>query len=141
MAKKAKAKTAKPKSAKAKSAKTKTAKPKSAKTKSAKAKSAKVKTAKVKTAKVKTAKRKKAQQATAANQPLVITLTGDRPIHEVAGDLKAAGLAVDQVLTSTGIVTGSAHPDAATRLRNVRGVADVSPDHPVDIGPPGSPIS
>jgi hypothetical protein len=71
----------------------------------------------------------------------VITLTGDRPIHEVTGDLKAAGLAVDQVLTSTGIVTGSAHPDAATRLRNVRGVADVSPDHPVDIGPPGSPIS
>ena len=131
MAKKAKPKTAKAKRAKAKSAKPKTAKPKRAKTKSAK----------VKTAKVKTAKPKKAQQANAAHQPLVITLTGDRPIHEVAGDLKAAGLAVDQVLTSTGIVTGSAHPDAATRLRNVRGVADVSPDYPVDIGPPGSPIS
>jgi hypothetical protein len=74
-------------------------------------------------------------------QLLVITLSGDRPIHEVAGDLKAAGLSVDQVLTSTGIVTGSAPPEAVARLRNVRGVADVSPDHPVDIGPPGSQIS
>lgn len=74
-------------------------------------------------------------------QPLVITLSGDRPIHEVAGDLKAAGLSVDQVLTSTGIVTGSAHPDAVERLRKIRGVGDVSPDHPVDIGPPGTSIS
>ena len=74
-------------------------------------------------------------------QLLVITLSGDRPIHEVADDLKAAGLSVDQVLTSTGIVTGSALPEAVARLRNVRGVADVSPDHPVDIGPPGSQIS
>jgi hypothetical protein len=75
------------------------------------------------------------------HQSLIVTLTGDRPIDEVTDDLKAAGLTVDQVLTSTGIVTGSAPPDAATQLRKVRGVADVSPDHPVDIGPPGAPIS
>jgi hypothetical protein len=74
-------------------------------------------------------------------QLLIVTLSGDRPIHEVADDLKAAGLSVDQVLTSTGTVTGSAPPEAVGRLRNVRGVADVSPDHPVDIGPPGSQIS
>ena len=71
-------------------------------------------------------------------QLLVVTITGDRPIHEVADDLKAAGLTVDQVLTSIGIVTGSAEPEAAERLQKVRGVADVSPDHPVDIGPPGA---
>ena len=76
-----------------------------------------------------------------AKQPVVVTLTGERPIDEVADDLKAAGLSVDQVLTSTGIVTGSAHPEAVERLRKVRGVGDVSPDHPVDIGPPGSQIS
>ena len=74
-------------------------------------------------------------------QPLIVTLTGDRSIDEVTDDLKAAGLTVDQVLTSTGIVTGSAPPEAADRLRKVRGVADVSPDHPVDIGPPGASIS
>jgi len=84
---------------------------------------------------------KKMTQAKTPKQLLVITLTGERPIHEVAGRLKAAGLTVDQVLTSTGIVTGSAHPDAASRLRKVQGVADVSPDHPVDIGPPGASIS
>jgi hypothetical protein len=76
-----------------------------------------------------------------AKQLLVVTLTGDRPIDEVADDLRAAGLSVDQVLTSTGIVTGSAEPGATDRLRKVKGVADVSPDHPVDIGPPGAPIS
>ena len=113
---------------------------KKAKAKTAKPKKAKARTAKAKTAKVKTAKPKKARQAK-ATQPLVVTLTGGRPIHEVAGDLKAAGLSVDQVLTSTGIVTGSAHPEAVARLRKVRGVGDVSPDHPVDIGPPGSQIS
>jgi hypothetical protein len=105
------------------------------------AKKTKAKTAKANAAKVKAAKPKKARQAKTATQPLVVTLTGGRPIHEVAGDLKAAGLSVDQVLTSTGIVTGSASPEAVERLRKVRGVADVSPDHPVDIGPPGSEIS
>ena len=74
-------------------------------------------------------------------QSLVITLSGERPIHEVADALKTAGLSVDEVLTEIGIVTGSAHPDATARLKNVRGVADVSPDHPVDIGPPGAPVS
>jgi len=38
-------------------------------------------------------------------------------------------------------VTGSAHPDTSKRLKRIPGVADVSPDHPVDIGPPGAPVS
>jgi len=74
-------------------------------------------------------------------QAMVITVSGDRPIHEVAHDLRAAGLDVDQVLEFTGTVTGSAHPKNAERLRSVPGVVDVSPDHPIDIGPPGAPIS
>lgn len=76
-----------------------------------------------------------------AKQHLVITLSGDRPIHEVTADLRAAGLDVDQVLEAIGSVTGSFHSKNVTRLRRIRGVADVSPDHPVDIGPPGAPIS
>ena len=74
-------------------------------------------------------------------QSLVITLSGDRPIHEVADDLRAAGLDVDQVLEFIGSVTGSADAPTAERLRAIRGVADVSEDHPVDIGPPGAPVS
>jgi hypothetical protein len=79
--------------------------------------------------------------ANEAKQPLVITVSGDRPIQDVANDLRVAGLDVDQVLEFTGTVTGSAPPQTAERLRGVPGVADVSPDNPVDIGPPGAPIS
>ena len=78
---------------------------------------------------------------TEAKQPLVITVSGDRPIYDVVNDLRAAGFDVDQVLESIGTVTGGAHPQTADRLRSVPGVADVSPDHPIDIGPPGTPVS
>lgn len=76
-----------------------------------------------------------------AKESLIITMSGDRPIHQVADDLRAAGLDVDQVLEFTGTVTGSAQPQTAERLRSIPGVADVSKDHPVDIGPPGAPVS
>ena len=76
-----------------------------------------------------------------AKQPMVITVSGDRPIQDIADDLRAAGFDVDQVLESIGSVTGSAHPKNAARLRGVKGVVDVSEDHPVDIGPPGATIS
>jgi hypothetical protein len=74
-------------------------------------------------------------------QALVITVSGDRQIHEVARELKAAGFDVNQVLDTIGVVTGSADATSVARLRSVRGVTDVSPDHEVDIGPPGTPIS
>lgn len=75
-----------------------------------------------------------------AKQSLIITLSGDRPIADVARDLQAAGLQVDQVLEFTGTVTGSGGDDLADRLRGVAGVSDVSPDHPIDIGPPDAPV-
>jgi hypothetical protein len=74
-------------------------------------------------------------------QRLVIMISNKRPIHEVAHDLKKAGLRVDQVLENIGSVTGSAEMGAVERLRSIPGVADVSPDHPVNIGPPGTPVS
>ena len=73
-----------------------------------------------------------------AKKPLVITLSGDRAIHEVADDLRAAGLHVDQVLEAIGTVTGSADAKSVEGLRKIKGVADVSPDHSIDIGPPGA---
>lgn len=76
--------------------------------------------------------------AKAAKRRVVITMSGDRPIREVAADLKAAGLDVDHVLETIGSVTGSVDPKSMARLRRVRGVADVSPDYPADIGPPVS---
>jgi hypothetical protein len=54
---------------------------------------------------------------------------------------RPAGLEVEGVLDAIGIVTGRADANSIARLRKVRGVADVSPDYKVDIGPPGAPIS
>jgi len=72
---------------------------------------------------------------------VIVTLSGDRGIHEVTRDLEAAGLTVDHVLEATGIVTGSARASSHAKLRKVRGVTDVSADHPIDIGPPDSDVS
>ena len=83
----------------------------------------------------------KEEMANKTKLNLVITISGKVPIHQVASDLRAAGLQVDQVLDAVGSVTGSAHSDTVARLRSVPGVANVSPDHPVDIGPPGAAIS
>jgi hypothetical protein len=52
-------------------------------------------------------------------QRLVITISGERPIHDVANDLRTAGLEVDRVLASAGSVTGSALPGTAERLRSI----------------------
>lgn len=71
-------------------------------------------------------------------QAMVITLSGKRPIKAVTRDLKAAGFEVDQVLDAIGSVTGSADPKVVKKLKGIPGVADVSQDQPVDIGPPGA---
>lgn len=82
-----------------------------------------------------------ATKAKQAKQSLVITVSGDRGINEVSDDLKAAGVEVEQILETIGVVTGTAHARNVARLRRIRGVTDVSPGHDVDIGPPGSPVS
>lgn len=69
----------------------------------------------------------------------IITTGGSRPLADIAKDLAAAGLKSAQVLEAIGSITGSAGEDALAKLRKVRGVVDVSPDTPVDLGPPGSP--
>ena len=76
--------------------------------------------------------------AEAKKKSMIITLSGKRPIHEVAKELKDEGFEVDQILETTNIVTGSAHPNKKNRLQKIHGVADVSDDHVVDIGPPGA---
>jgi hypothetical protein len=74
-------------------------------------------------------------------QAFVVTVSGKRGIHEVARDLKATGFKVDQVMDAIGVVTGSAQSASLAKLRKVEGVQDISSDHPVDIGPPGSSVS
>jgi hypothetical protein len=71
----------------------------------------------------------------------IITTSGDRPAKDVAKDLKAKGFAVDQVLDEIGSITGTADDAVAAKVRGVKGVADVSPDSPIDIGPPDAPTT
>jgi hypothetical protein len=69
-----------------------------------------------------------------SRRDVVVTLSGDRDTTEVARDLKAAGFVVNEVLAAIGVITGSADTRAVAKMKNVRGVADVSDDHPVGIG-------
>jgi hypothetical protein len=75
--------------------------------------------------------------ATAKNW--VVTTSADRPINDIAKDLKEAGFDVGHVLEEVGSITGAAAEEAVAKLRSIRGVVDVSPDSPIDIGPPDSP--
>ena len=67
----------------------------------------------------------------------IITASGERPVAELAAELRKAGLVVSSLLAEIGVITGQCTPAQANALRKVPGVADVSPDAPVDIGPPG----
>ncbi len=68
----------------------------------------------------------------------IVTTTADRQIREIAGDLEKAGFTVGAVNDEIQSITGSAEEATVTKLRGIAGVADVSPDAPIDIGPPGS---
>lgn len=67
----------------------------------------------------------------------IITASGERPVAELVASLRKAGLVVGSVLAEIGVITGQCTKVQAAALRKVAGVADVSPDAAVDIGPPG----
>jgi hypothetical protein len=69
----------------------------------------------------------------------VVTLSHERPLDEVRRALADAGLEVEQVLEEIGVVTGHADPGFAEKGRAIPGVADVSLEGRIDLGPPGSP--
>ncbi len=72
------------------------------------------------------------------NKSWIVTTSGDRPIDDIAKDLKAAGFNVGQVLDTIGSITGAAGEETIRKVRSIAGVADVAPDIPVDVGPPDS---
>ena len=48
---------------------------------------------------------------------------------------------MEQVLEEINVVTGKGPANSKDKLRSVQDVVDVEEDHPIDIGPPGAPIS
>ena len=71
---------------------------------------------------------------------LIITTSGDRSIHDVAKDLTATGFVTGQVYDAIGSISGEADDDdVIEKIKKIKGVADVSPEHAdIDIGPPGN---
>lgn len=73
-----------------------------------------------------------------AGKQWVVTTSGERPLADVAKDLRKKGFKVDEVLGEIGAITGEAADEVAEKVRSVEGVADVSVNVPIDIGPPDS---
>jgi hypothetical protein len=72
---------------------------------------------------------------------LVVTIRLGTNIDDVADRLAKAGLSVNAKLAAIGVVTGSAETAAISNLRSIEGVEDVSEDAPVQLPPPGSPLT
>ena len=71
----------------------------------------------------------------------IVTTSGERSAKDVAKDLKAKGFSVDQVLDEIGAITGAADDGVVEKVRAIKGVADVSPEGTIDIGPPDAPTT
>ena len=81
------------------------------------------------------------RSASAGNAPAtwLVTLAPGARIDEVAAALTAAGLSVTSSLDAVGVIVGTAPKGALPALRNVKGVANVSPDRAVSVGLPDDP--
>ena len=78
------------------------------------------------------------EPAAAGGGRVHVTVTG-RGVRDALGDLRDAGLEVDETLDGLGIVTGRAAPDAVTRIRDLPGVT-VEPEIDVHLSPPDAPL-
>ena len=74
-----------------------------------------------------------------AGKTWIVTTSSDRPLKDIARDLTEAGFSVETVNDEIQSITGAAEDQSVAKLRRISGVVDVSPDAPVDIGPPDSP--
>ncbi|WP_210517950.1 hypothetical protein [Hymenobacter terricola] len=77
----------------------------------------------------------------AKNKKWVITTSGKHSLHDVQQQLSAMGFSVEQVLTEIGSITGAAPDEVAQRAKALPGVADVSPDTDINLGPPDDPVT
>jgi hypothetical protein len=65
--------------------------------------------------------------------PVLVTVAPDRrpDTAELADRMREAGMTIDAVLATVGVVTGAATPDQATAVAALSGVAAVEPDRTV----------
>ncbi len=77
----------------------------------------------------------------ASGKRWIVTTSGDQSLDDIQKSLSKSGFAIDQVLGEIGCITGSASDDVAKKLRGMPGVADVSAELSIDIGPPDAPVT
>ncbi|RUR28913.1 hypothetical protein ELY33_13320 [Vreelandella andesensis] len=68
----------------------------------------------------------------------IVTVSSDQSINEIANRLSAEGLTIRDVLEEIGCITGSADNVTVERLKEIKGVVDITPDIQIDMGPPGN---
>ena len=61
-------------------------------------------------------------------------------IDQVSNQLEAAGLTIEQTLSTVGVVTGSVDSDKMSALSEVTGVDSVEIDQTITLPPPGSDV-
>ena len=71
----------------------------------------------------------------------VVTTSGDQSLSDIQKNLVDSGFNVDQVLPDIGLILGVAGDDVVQKVRTVNGVIDVSPEEPVQLDPPDSPVT
>jgi len=71
---------------------------------------------------------------------IVTVAEGQQDINEVANRLASAGMQVDQVLGTSGIITGSVADHLHPSIGLVDGVGAVEADSDIQLPPPNSPV-
>ena len=77
-----------------------------------------------------------------AVKPVIVTVTDAKlaDIHQVADQLKAKGMKVNQVLPRTGVISGSSAASKMSALEKVEGVMSVEEEAVAVLPPPDSPV-
>jgi len=71
---------------------------------------------------------------------VTVTVSADADPEVVAELLRAAGMTVDQVLGTVGVITGSIAADARAALADLPGVLAVEPEQRFELPPPDAEI-
>lgn len=71
----------------------------------------------------------------------IVTTSGEQPLTSIVAQLSHEGFTVGQVLADIGCIVGAASEAAAAKARAIPGVADVSLDGAIDLGPPDAQLT
>jgi hypothetical protein len=77
-----------------------------------------------------------------AARPVTVTVADASvaDIDAVAERLRAAGMTIDQVLATVGIITGSVPAEQLAALETIEGVAAVEAPTPIQLPPPDADV-